>query len=63
MELQDVGSMELSANSEVTGPLRGNSAAFGFRGKVYLDPKEPPFLGFLNKISLYKSLKRLVIWG
>ena len=26
--------------------------------RVYLDPKEPPFLGFLIMISLYKSLKR-----
>ena len=26
--------------------------------RVYLDPKEPTFLGLLLMISLYKSLKR-----
>ena len=32
------------------------SGCWGFR--VYLDPKEATFFGFLNKSSLHKSLKR-----
>ena len=26
--------------------------------RVYLDPKEPTFLGFLTVVSIYKSLKQ-----
>ena len=26
--------------------------------RVYLDPKEPTFLGFLTVVSIYKSLKK-----
>ena len=33
--------------------------ALGFKGfRVYLNPEEPTFLGFVIMISLYKSLKR-----
>ena len=30
----------------------------GLRFRVYLNPEEPTFLGFLIMISLYTSLKR-----
>ena len=38
--------------------LQSMGFSMGFGVRVYLDPKEPPFLGPLTMISLYKSLKR-----
>ena len=50
------------ARTQVSTP-KPASQLFGLGFRVYLDPKEPTFLGLLIMISLYKSLKREVIWG
>ena len=44
---------DLGSSADVPGPAEGPK---WFR--VYLDPKEPTFLGFLIMISLYKPLNR-----
>ena len=67
--LQEVKRIRLLRSYRTSGPwkLPGKCPglcveivrAYGFRSKVYLDPKETSlFGGSLNMISLYKSLKR-----
>ena len=52
-----ITSWRISVDPRLQFEVRGNSQ--GLKGlRVYLNPEEPTFLGFLIMIALYKSLKR-----
>ena len=52
--------MQWGRNSQ---SLHLDSCSVASQAWAYLDPKVPTFLGFLDMISLYKSLKRVGYLG